>query len=56
MKRSAFKVQPAKGGWIRTTIAPINDRREARFGVSDVVMFGALVLGMVAVARILLAH
>jgi len=56
MKRSAFKVQPAKGGWIRTTIAPINDRREVTFGVSDVVMFAALVVGMVAIARVLLAH
>jgi hypothetical protein len=56
MKRSAFKVQPGKGGWIRTTIAPINDRREVTFGVSEVVMFAALVLGMVAVARVLLAH
>ena len=56
MKRSGFKVHPGKGGWIRTTIAPINDRREEMFGFSDVVMFAALVLGMVAVARVLLAH
>jgi hypothetical protein len=55
MKRSAFKVQPEKGGWIRTTIAPINDRQET-FGVSDVVMFATLVLAMIAVARVLIAH
>jgi hypothetical protein len=56
MKRAAFKVHPSKGGWIRTTIAPINDRREATLGLSDVLMFMALVVGTVAVARVLLAH
>ena len=56
MKRAAFKVQPGKGGWIRTTIAPINDRREATVGFADVLMCMALVAGMITLARILLAH
>jgi hypothetical protein len=56
MKRAAFKVHPDKGGWIRTTLAPINDRHEASLGVVDVVMFMALVLAVMAVARVLIAH
>lgn len=56
MKRADFKVLPAKGGWIRTTIAPINDKHSSTFGMSDVVMLSALVLTVIAVARILIAH
>jgi len=56
MKRAAFKVLPAKGGWIRTTIAPVNDKHSGTFGLADVVMFSALVLAVVTVARILIAH
>ena len=56
MKRAAFKLQSGKGGWIRTTIAPINDKSEATFGFSDILMFTSLVAMMVALARILLAH
>ncbi|HWW01914.1 MAG TPA: hypothetical protein VNZ64_19600 [Candidatus Acidoferrum sp.] len=56
MKRAAFKLAPCKGGWIRTTIAPLNDKREARFGTVDVVMFSMLVTAIVAVARLLIAR
>ena len=56
MKRAVIRLDHGRGGWIHTTIAPINDKHEARFGKIDVVMFGALVLAMVAVARLLLAH
>ena len=56
MKRASFKVLPGKGGWIRTTISPINDRHSAAFGLGDVVMLGALVFGVVMVARLLIAH
>jgi hypothetical protein len=56
MKRAAFKLHPTKGGWIRTTIAPINDKREARFGVLDILMFMALVAATIAIARLILAH
>ncbi len=56
MKRAEFKVLPGKGGWIRTTIAPINDRHSGTFGITDVVMLSALVFTVVMVARLLIAH
>ena len=56
MKRAVFKLDHGRGGWIHTTIAPVNDRHEARFGKIDAVIFGALVFAVVAVARLLLAH
>jgi hypothetical protein len=56
MKRAAFKVDPSKGGWIRTTLAPLNDKHASRFGIADVLMFFALVAAVVGVARVLLAH
>lgn len=56
MKRAAFKLDPCKGGWIRTTIAPLNDKREGKFGTVDVVMFFTLVTAVVAVARVLIAR
>lgn len=57
MKRAAFKLNPTKGGWIRTTIAPINDKQhEARFGVMDMLMFMALIGTTIAIARVVLAH
>lgn len=56
MKRAAFKLDPCRGGWIRTTIAPLNDKHEARFSKMDMVMLFMLVTAVVAVARLLLAH
>lgn len=56
MNRAHFKVLPAKGGWIRTTIAPINERHVVAFGLRDVMFFSALLLGVITVARILIAH
>lgn len=56
MKRAAFKLASGKGGWIRTTIAPLNDKREARFGMMDAVMFCTLVSVVVAIARVLIAR
>ena len=56
MKRAGFKVLPGKGGWLRTTIVPINDKAAGSFGLADTIMFSALVLVVMAVARLLLAH
>ena len=56
MKRAEFKVLPGKGGWIHTTLAPINDKHSSSFGVADIVMLGALVVGIIAVARLFIAH
>ena len=55
MKRASFKLQPDRG-WLRTTLWPINTKQTLHFGAFDVCMLFALVLGTVAVARILIAH
>ncbi len=56
MKRALFRVDAGKGGFIRTTLSPINERTGPRLNVLDVVMVLALVLGAVAVARVFIAH
>ena len=56
MKRATFKARPGKGGWIHTTISPIHDKHEARFGAMDILMFIALVAVTIGVARFFLAH
>ncbi len=56
MKHAGFKVHPDRGGWLRTTLCPVNDKRESSFGFGDIVMFAALVLATVAIARVLIAH
>jgi hypothetical protein len=56
MKRATFKLQSVRGGWIRTTLAPLNDKRESTFGVVDAVMFTAVVAVVIAAARVFLAH
>jgi hypothetical protein len=56
MKRAEFKVFPGKGGWLRTSIVPINAKQAGTFGLTDTVMICAFVLAVMTVARILIAH
>ena len=56
MKRADFKVLPGKGGWIHTTLSPVNEKHSSSFGFGDVVMLSALVLGVIMVARLFIAH
>jgi len=56
VKKASFKAEPARNGFIRTTISPVHDDHEARFGWCDILMLVALIVGVVAVARVLLAH
>lgn len=56
MKRATFKLQSVRGGWIQTTLAPLNDKRESTFGVVDAILFTAVVAMVIAVARVFLAH
>ncbi len=56
MKRVEFKVLPGKGGWLRTSIVPINDKHAGTFGLGDCFMFCTLVLAVMTLARVLLAH
>jgi hypothetical protein len=56
MKRAAFKLDASKRGWIRTTIAPLNDKAECKFGMVDICLLSGVVVAVVAIARVLLAH
>lgn len=56
MKRAEFRANPGKDGWIRTTIAPVNDKESGTFGLTDIVMISALVFAVVALARVLIAR
>ena len=56
MKQRSFKLQSERGGWIRTTLLPINDRTNVVFGAKEFAMFVGIVTLVVAVARVCLAH
>ena len=56
MKRAGFKVSSGKGGWIHTSLAPVNDKHSGSFTLADMVMLSALITGVIAVARLFIAH
>jgi len=56
MKQRGLKIQSERGGWIRTTLAPINDRAGSAFGVKELAMLLAIIALVVVVARVCLAH
>ena len=56
VKKAVSKGEPVRNGFIRRTLAPVNDKQEPTFGPLDAVLILALVTGSVAVARYLLAH
>jgi hypothetical protein len=56
MNRAIFKAGPKKGGFIRSTLAPVNDKNDDRLGFLDVTLLIALIGGGIAVMRYLLAH
>ena len=56
MKHSSFKVRSERGGWIRTTLAPINDRTAYVFGTKEFLMLMGIFGLVVTVARVCLAH
>ena len=56
MKKAAFKVVPSGSGFIRTTLAPINSKRESKFGLWETVEVVTLVTGIALIMRFLLAH
>ncbi len=56
MKHAGFKVQPERGGWLRTTLSPINEKRGSAFGFMDILMFAAMVCTTVMLARMLIAN
>jgi hypothetical protein len=56
VKKAVFKGVPSKNGFIQTTLAPVNDKNEGRFGWGDVATLIALIIGLFALARVLLKH
>jgi len=56
VKKAAFRVTQGKSGFIRTILTPCNEKRDAALWVGDVVTLMALVIGILALARIILAH
>jgi hypothetical protein len=53
MKRANFRAVAGRGGFIRTTLAPVHDRRDSRFDAMDMTMFMLLIFGAVFVVRFL---
>jgi len=56
VKKAVTKGGRSKAGFIRSTVAPVHDDHDTRFGLVDVMMIVALIGGTVAIARFFLAH
>jgi hypothetical protein len=56
MKRAVFRLDTGRGGWVRNTLAPINDKHETRFNLADATLFLTLLAVTVTVMRVFLAH
>jgi len=54
VKKAVFRAESGKGGFIRTMLAPVNDKREPRFSWFDLAMLLALIIGAVFLARLVL--
>ncbi len=51
--KAVFKADSRKGGFIRSTIAPVNDRKEPGFGAWDAMELSILVFGVLLAMRFL---
>jgi hypothetical protein len=56
VKKAVFRATPGKNGFIRTTLTPVNDKNCVKFSLWDMFTLGALVVGGLALARVLMAH
>jgi hypothetical protein len=56
VKKAAFRIAPGNKGFIQTTVAPVQDRNSPKFGWSDLLTLAAIVIGGLALARLVLAH
>lgn len=56
MKNIVFRTAPPGSGFIRTNVAPINDKRDSLFGVWDALEVITLVFGIVLVMRFVLTY
>ena len=53
MKKVVYR---AKGGFITATIAPLPRKQERKFGLFDATIIVALIVGPIALMRMLVAH
>jgi hypothetical protein len=56
VKKVVYRAEPGKTGLIRSTFTPIDHKHEVRFGWWDMITLAALVVGGLALARVLMAH
>jgi hypothetical protein len=56
VKKAVMKTEPLKGGFIGSTIAPVNERHGLRFGFWDAVEIIILIVSLLFVMRLILAH
>jgi hypothetical protein len=56
MTKLAHKADANRGGFIRTTLAPVNSKDHSRFGTFEAVLLLALAVASGAAMRLLLAH
>jgi hypothetical protein len=57
VKKAAFSLHPGKGGFIRTTLAPINEQKDSHpVGFLEAVIVIALVASSIYLARLFFAH
>ena len=56
VKKAGIKGARSKAGFMRSTVSPVHDDHETRFGLIDVLLIVALIGGTVTMARWLLAH
>ena len=54
--KAVFKADGTRGGFITATVVPSKRSEEPRFGFVDGVILVALVLGLAAVIRLVLAN
>lgn len=56
MKKGAIRAELCGSGFIRTTLAPVNDKQNCIFSIWDAFEILGLVFGIVLVMRFLLAQ
>jgi hypothetical protein len=56
VKKTAFKTAANRHGFIEATVAPVGDKHECRFGWGDILTLIALIVGILALARVVLTH
>ena len=56
VKKVVFRAEAGKSAFVRGTLTPVSSKQEVRFGWWDMVTLAALIVGGLALARVLMAH